>query len=51
VAALPIDGSPVARIVRSIKQVRTELGFDEEPGSTQTNQLKSMHAKAVFVLR
>ncbi len=48
---LPVDDSPVARIVRSIKQVRTELGFDEEPGSTQTNQLRSMHAKAVFELR
>lgn len=49
--ALPIDGSPVARIVKSLKHVRTELGFDEEPGSTQTRQLRSMHAKAVFDLR
>ena len=49
--ALPVDDSPAFRIVRSIKQVRTELGFDEEPGSTQASQLKSMHAKAVFVLR
>jgi len=49
--ALPIDGSPVARIVKALRQVRTELGFDEEPGSTQARQLKSMHAKAVFELR
>jgi hypothetical protein len=49
--ALPIDGSPVARIVKALRQVRTEIGFDEEPGSTQAHPLKSMHAKATFELR
>jgi hypothetical protein len=49
--AVPIDGSPVARIVKALRQVRTEVGFDEEPGSTQAHPLKSMHARAVFELR
>jgi len=47
---VPVEGSPVAKLLGSLSGVRTELAFDDE-GKDGDLAMVSLHARAVFDLR
>ena len=49
--ALPVAGSPVAKVMSALAALRTEIGFDDESGSQAANPMRSLHARATFDLR
>ena len=49
--ALPVVGSPVAKVMSALAALRTEIGFDDESGTQAANPMRSLHARATIDLR
>jgi hypothetical protein len=47
---VPVEGSPVAKLLGSLSRIRTELSFDHE-GKDGDLDMVSLHARAVFDVR
>jgi hypothetical protein len=49
--AVPVPGSPVARILQSLRAVRTSVGFDDEGKDKDGKPMRSLHVRASFATR
>ena len=49
--ALPVAGSPVARVLQALAHVRTDVAFDEEGKNEKGDVMRSLSARATFGLR